>query len=275
MYFKKRQCPNCETKYDEMSDYCPHCMARNDENLEFKKRHAMSFLPWGRELALFLTGWIGLLGLQVIMTLFIPLFGSIDKVTSSMLINSLSYASLFLILFAIGTIPTWAYVRDIFSKFKIGWAYLFGAVGFIVLASMSFFSSFIIQLVRPGAGEGGNQTAIVELVKNFPLISIFIIGIIGPICEELTYRVGLFTLLRRVHPALAYIVTALLFGLIHFDYGSQDLVLEFLYLPNYIFAGVCFSFLYEKKGFATSTFAHVLNNLLSVCLIILTSSFGA
>ena len=272
MYFKKRQCPNCGTKYDEMSDYCPLCMTRNEDNQDFKKRHLMSFLPWWRELLLFLTGWLGLLILQITVSLFVR---TDNKVVASMMINSLSYAILFLIMITIVVIPTWAYLRDLLNKFKIGWAYLFGAIGFTVLTSMSFFTSFIIQLIRPGAGSGGNQSAVVELVLNYPLISVFIIGIIGPICEELTYRVGLFTLLRRVHPILAYAVTALLFGFIHFDFTSQDIVLEFLYLPNYIFAGLCFSFLYEKKGFAASSFAHILNNMFSICLILLTSSIGA
>ena len=41
--------------------------------------------------------------------------------------------------------------------------------------------------------------------------------ILAPFAEEMTYRIGLFSALKRVNLILAFIVTALVFGLIHFD----------------------------------------------------------
>ena len=123
-------------------------------------------------------------------------------------------------------------------------------------------------LIYPNAGTGGNQGTASSIATAYPIFAIVILGILGPICEEFAYRVGLFSFLRRVSPVLAYIGTALIFGLIHFDFTSKDLITELVYLPNYVFAGIMFSLLYEFGGIGASTTAHILNNLFSVLLII-------
>ncbi|MBR3675120.1 MAG: CPBP family intramembrane metalloprotease, partial [Bacilli bacterium] len=110
-----------------------------------------------------------------------------------------------------------------------------------------------------------NQDAINNIAKiNVPL-SILFLGFLGPICEELTYRVGLFNFTRRVNRIMGYVISAAIFGLIHIhDYGSLN---EWLSYPSYLFAGLAFAFAYEKWGFGASTLAHVTNNVLSLLIV--------
>jgi len=265
MFFKKTNCPNCNALHDEMLDYCPLCGQRNEEHLDFKKRHPMTFVPWVFELILALLGLIGFTIINLIFGVIFMNALSENQTRGLMLVNTASYIVFFIMCIAL----LFPFFKSVIDRFKIPTAYLWGLLGTGALILASISSSLLIQLIRPESGEGGNQSAIIEMVKNYPIISIFIVGIIGPICEEVAYRVGLFTLLRRVHPALAYVATGIIFGLIHFDFTSSDLITELLYLPNYVFAGLCFSFIYEKKGIACSVTAHVLNNMISIIMILL------
>ena len=267
MYFKKTRCPNCQGLHDEMLDYCPFCGVRNEEHSEFKRRHPMTFIPWYRELMLFLIGCFGLIVFSLVFSLAFRDAYQADKELGEMLINTASYLSLFIILL----IVLFPYFRDIFNKFKNPFSYMWAGIGIGALLVFSYAYSIIITILLPDVGTGANQTAVSNMVVRYPLISILIIGVIGPICEELAYRVGLFTLLRRIHPSVAYIGTALIFGFIHFDFTSADMLTEFVYLANYIFAGLCFSFIYEKGGFTASLLAHISNNIYSILMIFLAS----
>lgn len=265
MYFKKTNCNSCNSSYDEMLDYCPFCGRENDKHAEFKKRHPLTFVPWYRELALFLVGLFGFMILNFIFSLAFSLIYQDDVNRGLMLINTASYLAFFLICMIIMK----PYFKDLLLKFKIPTAYMWAGIGFASLLVFNVTFNIFVQRIFPDIGEGGNQSAVTDMVKNYPLISILIVGIIGPICEELAYRVGLFTLLRRVHPSLAYIGTAIIFAFIHFDFASSDLLTEFVLLNSYIFGGLCLSFVYDKKGIAASTLAHISNNMLSIILIIL------
>ena len=268
MFFKKTQCPNCKSLHDEMNEFCPFCHAPNEVNAEFRKTHPMTFIPWWKELIFALTGLIGFslinLLVSVIFSIVMMERMTSDEAFALMIVNTVSYVIFFIICVSL-LIPHWRVVLNKFTKVS---PYLFGLVGLAVLYAFSISYGLIVEFLKPGS-EGGNQAAVISMVKNYPIISIFILGIIGAICEEVAYRVGLFTLFRRVHPALAYIGTALIFGLIHFDFSAADITVELLLLVDYMFAGLVFSFLYEKKGLACSTTAHILNNLLSVTMILL------
>ena len=270
MFFKKTRCPNCDGLHDEMLDYCPFCGVRNEVNAEFKKRHPLSLFPWYWELYFFLLGLLGFVLFNLIFSIAFRSIYNEDPDRGLMLINSLSYLAFFLMV-AVVIVPNRGYRKDIFSKFKIGTAYMWAGIGFAALIGFSITYNIFVQIFFPETGEGGNQTAVVDMVTNYPLISLLIVGIIGPICEEVAYRVGLFTFLRRIHPSVAYIGTAIVFGLIHFDFSSSDMLTEVVYLQNYIFAGLCFSFVYDKKGFAASTFAHISNNVFSILLTLMSS----
>ena len=177
----------------------------------------MTFVEWYKELILLL---FGLIGFTVVNLLFSLIFNFVTKeneVQGLTLINTCSY----LLFFIFVILMLFPYYKDILHKFIKPEAYLWGFVGSVVLIGVSISYNLIIYALRPDTGTGGNQAAVIELVKNYLVISIIVIGIIGPLCEEVAYRVGLFSLFHRMHPAVAYIVTAVVFGLIHFDFTSQ------------------------------------------------------
>ena len=70
---------------------------------------------------------------------------------------------------------------------------------------------------------------------------------------------------------VAYIVTPLIFALIHFDFfagSAEGYINELLNLPSYIIAGVTLTIIYDKFGLSTSIVAHCGNNLISIFMSI-------
>ena len=84
----------------------------------------------------------------------------------------------------------------------------------------------------------------------------------------------IFSFLKRINSIFAYVISALIFALIHFDFNSiivgvetsnwSILINELINLPPYVFAGLTFTFLFEKFGFGCGLFAHILNNVYSI-----------
>lgn len=74
-------------------------------------------------------------------------------------------------------------------------------------------------LIFGPVSDNVNQQIVVEVIKATPVASFIFIPFLGPIVEELTYRVGLYSLLRRWNKIAALVISALIFGFIHFDYS--------------------------------------------------------
>ena len=144
------------------------------------------------------------------------------------------------------------------------------------------FYNGITQIIYP-TGPNANQTAINSLLGSYPLFCILVLGILGPVVEELTYRIGLFSFLMRTKRWIAYLVTIVIFALIHFDFMSivpavrgdpSDLIKELINLPSYLFAGGVLCVLYDTVGFSASLVAHIGNNLYSIIVSILALKLG-
>lgn len=265
MFFNKKTCDQCNHQYDEMLDYCPNCQKANEAHRDFKVQFPMTFIPVYKEIFLIATGLFGFIIFNLLFSLIFYNTYKADNAYGSMLINLFSYLVFFA--FVIGIMfPYW---RGLLDRLKTAKPYLVGVAGSFVVILVSIGLNIIVQTIAPGIGEGGNQGQVSSLASMYPVFAFVILGFIGPICEEFAYRVGLFTLLRRVAPWLAYVVSAIVFGLIHFDFTSSDLVTELLYLPNYIWAGLSFAIIYEMGGIGASIIAHVINNLFSIAMILM------
>jgi membrane protease YdiL (CAAX protease family) len=127
--------------------------------------------------------------------------------------------------------------------------------------------NLVYELLGIRVEDNSNQETITQLTLSFPFLSFITFVFLGPIVEEITYRLGLFSLVRRYNRWLGYLITALVFGFIHFDYGSADYMNELINMPLYVFAGVLFTFIYEKEGFEVATLTHILNNGFSILII--------
>lgn len=226
-------------------------------------------------LFVFFLGWLGLFVFAIIYSLILPifmrLFLSENEISNFIAnpqflnwINFLTYLSIFIISF----ITLFPYIRATLGKvFQSGtWVLGFGFTFAILLSSYALNSLY--QVLNIQLENNQNQATIVQLVKDAPIISLITFGLLGPIVEEWTYRYGLFQYLRTKNRWIAYIISLTLFGLIHFDFSNMNMVNELLNLPIYLIAGAWFCFIYDRFGLNVAMSAHIINNVLSVLVIL-------
>jgi uncharacterized protein len=163
------------------------------------------------------------------------------------------------------------YLRSyLFSMFKgflnlqnIKKGFMYG----LAVIGLNIFVGVIYQIFNIQTTSNNNQELINSLVFSMPVISIITFVFLGPIVEEFTYRLGLFSLIAERNKWLAYAVTMIIFGFIHFDFTTTNITNELLNMPFYLLAGLAFCYIFYKENFAVVTYAHILNNLLSVISI--------
>ena len=234
-----------------------------------------------RSLALFLSGWIGLTILSLFFSLLVATIGPffLESLELENLLQSsqfLSYLNLFTYssLFFLSIVISWHILPKLFQetlnliRWIKGLGYGFG----VLLVGVAL--GIVYDILNIRLDDNLNQSTINSLVIELPLISFITFTLLGPIVEEFTYRLGLFTYIAKRSRILAYIVTLTLFGLIHFNYTNTNLVNELLNLPFYLTAGLFFCYVYEKEGFFVVTIAHITNNLISILSILLITNIG-
>lgn len=147
-------------------------------------------------------------------------------------------------------------------KLKSWTPYIVGlAFGIAIILFDELYMRFVNLFYNTGIGA--NESGIRTIIVRYPVASIFIFGLIGPMCEELTYRVGVFNLIKRWKRVAAYIITGVLFGFIHMDF-SGNIATEFIVLPTYIAPGILLSLAYDMFDLPCSYVAHITNNLFVV-----------
>lgn len=153
-----------------------------------------------------------------------------------------------------------------FRKSIVSWKQI--VFGLLIGAGLIGFSHLYGLLTSGISGSNTNQEIALGIANTYKIPSIFILGIIGPIVEELTYRAGLFELLKKTikNKVPAYIITSIFFAFIHFNFLAENIVVELISLPVYLLAGFALSFTYDKLGLVGSIAAHILNNILSILL---------
>lgn len=281
--FKKEHCPTCGAFFDETLTECPNCKTENRNSSYARSFEAIpNVAPW-REILLFLFGWLGfqLIGLIVqlivlgIETKILTGQGYTGESLKDALLSfgetptfyaAVNYSA-YLLLFVGLLLLLWKDTLKLFPCFKNPKTYLGFAFGFVLMAVSVCWSLISSKF---GATTNENQTVIIAMVKETPLLAILVTGLIGPLCEELAYRVGLFGFSKRINRILAYFVASVLFGLIHIhDFTSIN---EWLSFPDYLLSGLLLAFIYEKYGLGASWIAHATNNLVAVLQILLLQS---
>lgn len=266
MLFGKKNCSKCESSYDIVEDTCPVCGAHNEE-FEIRRvpRHHV-WLPIYKQLIIFA---LGIIALNIISEIFGLTWGrSLEQptVTYVMVVNLVRY-TVVAGLIAVTLIGS-------FGKFKKSFTdwlpYLVGFFAGFLLMGVNIAYSMIVNLFYETT-TNENQTLANAMVESYPLISILVLGFIGPVVEEFTYRVGLFSFLTRLHRVAAYIITILIFAFIHFDFFAtgEALINEWIHLPLYAICGAALCVLYDTMGLSASVMAHVTNNLISILPVLL------
>lgn len=234
-------------------------------------KYGNRMIPAIKQLVVFIVGWIGFQALaftvQLIMGVFATAQGSsVDLTTnaSSIIVNSASYLALLIAIVAIINFD----IPKLFKSFKQWQSYVAGLVCLIAIFAFDYLWGFILELLPISSGDNINESSLQTLTSAYPIASLIIFGVIGPVCEEFTYRVGLFSFFKRINKWVAYVVTIIIFAFIHFNFSTDasTLLNEVLNLPFYMFAAFAFSFTYDKFGLAGSLSAHIVNNVMSLSL---------
>ena len=269
MLFGKKNCTQCGSSYDIVESTCPACKCRDEnfENLGIPK-NILWLVTW-KQLVCFAIGLIGLNLISFIGSIFFYDYAqpsSPHYIQFITLVNVVRYLTCAV---AIGCILIHDYHKfPPFLKKWQPWVIGIGFAGALLLSSALY--SGLINLIHPTTANE-NQQIINKLIDTYPITCIFLLGFLGPIVEEFTYRVGLYSFFRRINKYAAYALTLVIFGLIHFDFsaGGDAMINELLNLPNYMISGFLLTLAYEKFGIACAVTAHVGNNLYGVVATIL------
>lgn len=285
LHYHRASCPDCGGKYDSVLPSCPNCGAENaDESAKRSWKECTPVGPW-RELFCFLFGFLGLQIIQIIIQLIVVAVIASDYRAQGLSGNELNDAvnaffntgrglaaiffPLYSILFVGFIVALWKYLPRLARKFANPKTYV-GVIFVVVIYAFDIIYGMLIAQFT-GGQSNQNQSNVNSILTAYPALSILILGLIGPFCEECTYRLGLFNVLKRWNTIAAYVLSALIFGAIHFNWANIASPIEWLNLPPYIVSGLLLGLAYDKFGFGASYLAHALNNTVSCILSIVNS----
>ena len=266
MLFRKTKCPNCEAYHDPTLRECPECHKSSElYKLNRVPKRVMFFHP-AAQIGLFLIGfaYFGMLILEVGIALFREYLPS-EPVLRSSTALVLTYGGMFIALMAIALFT--GRRKLFFEKFTNGTDYLYGIGYAATLIGVMMIVNCILSFFYDVGGNSGNQESIEMVTLGYPLLTLPFICIIGPIVEEMTYRVGLYSFLRRFNKYAAIIGSAVVFAFIHFEFSAADLTSEFQSIPAYLVPGFILAIAYEHRGPASSMMAHIIYNSFATLLI--------
>ena len=265
MLLKRKKCHNCGAYYDPTLEKCPACHKHNELYLNREINDKIAFMHPVAQIGLFLGGFAlaGMFIIELIFALFLK-SAIADKTALDATLISCTYITM---IGGLGFIVFLTRRKHFLSKYTRKIDYIYGLAYMITLILVSSLVSVFTSLFHEAANNANQSTAVV-FIKNYPLLAFFVIGILGPICEELTYRVGLYSFLRRINKYLAFAVTVIVFAFIHFDFDAADIVNELWAIPSYIVAGAVLTLAYEHRGPACSMTAHVCYNIFAFLTIL-------
>ena len=264
MLFKDTKCPNCEAYHDPTLKECPACHKNNELFSINRLPKRVVFLHPLAQAGLFLIGFafVGMLIAELIYSIILN-NTNLDNATKNIVLLTLTYLTMFAGLISV---PLFTRRKLFLSKYTNRIDYIYGIAYAVTVVCVGTIVSAIIALMHD-AGTNVNQTAAESIVKNYPLLAFLVLGILGPVCEEMTYRVGLYSFLRRINKYLAFAVTTVIFAFIHFDFMAEDMITELWSLPSYLACGFILTLAYEHRGPACSMLAHIAYNIFA-CLLI-------
>ena len=132
---------------------------------------------------------------------------------------------------------------------RIGTILLTAAAGYVVYYIFSFLVSAFIVTVNPGFANVNDQS-ISSLTKQHHVLTAIGTVLLVPTAEELLHRGAIFGGLYRRNRIAAYVVSTILFALVHISgyIGYYPIGTLLLCLLQYIPAGICLAASYEYSG---------------------------
>ena len=275
-----------EIKKNREGEYVPKMKPSYARNLKFESSYINANFSFWNKFIFFLIGFVGLELLSFICQLIflqIPAFtvGNGFSAFGASLLNLLVYIIIFAVMLVLLLTNKKKPFFYILQEFKLGstFGYMFMALG--IITAFNYLFSIIYRGI-PIYGSNANQEGIETLTFSFPIMMVITTVFLAPFTEELTYRIGLLDTIGHKFRWLGIVISAIIFGLVHFDYSpiiyiiraiqnSGDITLplnllyiELLNLPIYISMGGVLGFFYAKTGRITVSWgAHTLNNLIA------------
>ncbi len=129
----------------------------------------------------------------------------------------------------------------------------YGVISMFIMYVGNYISTILMSYIEAFLGRAPENAVDIMLSNTNVFVSVAIVGIIGPIVEELMFRKLFIDRLTPYGEAVAIFLPALMFGLFH---GN---LYQFFYA---FFLGMAFSYIYVKTGkIIYSTLLHIFINL--------------
>ena len=153
---------------------------------------------------------------------------------------------------------------------NLGRACKFVAIGLVALYGLNELAYRLTYLVA-GNRTNLNNTTISAQIDDAPHMTLLIVIVLAPFVEEVLFRGLVFGNLKRKSTVVAYLVSCLLFALLHvwqFAVVNQDIT-YFLLMLQYLVPGAVLAWVYDRTGTLwTSIGLHMAANALAAWTIL-------
>ena len=174
---------------------------------------------------------------------------------------------------------------NIFKQFLIPRVYYTAIAIYLLSIVTRIFIYILLKLFNliDEDGKSLNEEGLEEdLAKtNYSYKLVLYIVLIGPILEELVFRLILFRgisiigekigknnkFIRRFIKFLAYLISSAVFAFGHFEFSFKVLISDFANFPFYFIMGIYLAIAYDYDGyFLAAVLTHILNNSVATLL---------
>ena len=180
-----------------------------------------------------------------------PLFWLTERLLGTDISPSLQNAIYYYALFAVTLVIFHGFIGRTTRNFadNLGNACKFAAVGLIALYGLNELTYRLTRLVVDNR-TNLNDSAISAQIHDAPRVTLLIVIFLAPFVEEVLFRGLVFGNLKGKSRTIAYLVSCLLFALLHvwqFAVVRQD-VTYFLLMVQYLMPGLVLAWAYDHTG---------------------------
>ena len=229
------------------------------------KRKSTTYMTYGEQIAGVVFFVIYLLVLPFVTT---PLFNLAERLLDTTISGAMRNILYYYILFAVTLIIFHGFLARTSRRLldNLGLACKSAAVGLVGLYGLNELVYRLTNLVFTNH-TNLNDTTISAQIDDAPHMTLLIVIFLAPFVEEVLFRGLVFGNLKSRSRALAYVVSCLLFALLHvwqFAVVKQD-VTYFLLMIQYLVPGLVLAWAYDHSGTLWASIGlHAAVNALSV-----------